>query len=151
MLSVHTKHQNKTAAVERDDINPCIPSPCGPNSQCRAIGNQPACSCAVGYIGRPPSCRPECTINADCASNKACINERCVDPCQSNVCAVNAYCSVVNHNAICNCNTGYEGDAFTRCTLIIVTRKISLFLSIRIYYYYFFWNLVINCKLNVHQ
>lgn len=62
-------------------------------------------------------------MNAECSSNKACKNERCVDPCQPNVCAVNAYCSVVSHNPICNCNSGYEGDANTRCTLIVVPCK----------------------------
>lgn len=106
----------------RDKINPCIDNPCGPNSQCRVIGNQGACSCLPDYIGRPPNCRPQCTSNQECASNKACHNERCVDPCIGK-CGENAVCSVVKHNPVCNCISGYEGDPFTRCTIIVVTCK----------------------------
>lgn len=109
--------------VQKDEGNPCVPSPCGPNSQCRVIGNQGACSCLPNYVGRPPNCRPECTINAECASNKACRNERCVDPCIG-YCGENALCSVVKHNPVCTCNTGYEGDPLTRCTITVVPRKI---------------------------
>lgn len=108
--------------MQKDDGNPCINNPCGPNSQCRVIGNQGACSCLPNYIGRPPNCRPECTLNAECASNKACQNERCIDPCVGK-CGDNAVCSVVKHNPVCNCISGYEGDAFTRCTIIVVTCK----------------------------
>lgn len=60
---------------------PCHPSPCGPNSQCREINGQGVCSCVRGYIGSPPSCRPECVINSECPLNEACINQKCVDPC----------------------------------------------------------------------
>lgn len=60
---------------------PCHPSPCGPNSQCREINGQGVCSCIQGYIGSPPSCRPECVINSECPSNEACINQKCGDPC----------------------------------------------------------------------
>lgn len=108
--------------TQKDDLNPCLNNPCGPNSQCRVIGNQGACSCLPNYVGRPPNCRPECTSNAECASNKACINDRCIDPCIGK-CGENAVCNVVKHNAECNCISGYEGDAFTRCTVIVVQCK----------------------------
>lgn len=96
--------------------NPCEPTPCGPNSQCRVIGTQPACSCLLNYIGRPPNCRPECTTNSECANNLACKNEKCINPC-SGLCGFNAICTVVNHNAICTCLPGYIGDALTSCQL----------------------------------
>lgn len=114
--------RNLAEADERVPENPCINNPCGPNSQCRVIGNQGACSCLPNYIGRPPNCRPECVINSECPSNKACINERCIDPCVGK-CGHNALCSVVKHNPVCNCLSGYEGDPFTRCTVIPVTCK----------------------------
>lgn len=60
---------------------PCHPSPCGQNSQCREINGQAVCSCIQGYIGSPPSCRPECVINSECPLNEACINQKCIDPC----------------------------------------------------------------------
>ena len=68
-------------------------------------------------IGSPPNCRPECVINSDCPSDKACISRKCQDPCPG-LCGVNAYCRVRNHIPICVCNQGYEGDPFSRCTRI---------------------------------
>jgi hypothetical protein len=110
------------APVERKAENPCVPSPCGPNSQCRVIGSQAACSCLPNYVGQSPNCRPECSINAECPSNLACINERCKDPCPGS-CGLNARCSVVNHNAVCTCLEGYEGDSTVQCSLIPPPRK----------------------------
>lgn len=100
--------------VETVLINPCLPSPCGANSQCRDIGGAPSCSCLAGYIGNPPNCRPECTINADCPSNRACIREKCMDPCPGS-CGLNALCSVINHTPICTCAIGLIGDPFINC------------------------------------
>ncbi|EAT34892.1 AAEL012905-PA [Aedes aegypti] len=100
-----------TQIVVRD---PCVPSPCGPNSQCRNINGVPSCSCLVNYIGSPPNCRPECTINAECPSNQACMNEKCRDPCPGS-CGVGARCNVINHTPICTCEAGYTGDPFTNC------------------------------------
>lgn len=104
--------------------NPCINNPCGPYSQCRAIGDTPACSCLPDYIGRAPNCRPECMISAECPSNLACINERCKDPCIG-ACGINTKCTVINHNSICHCDHGYTGDPFHSCTQIS-TRKALL-------------------------
>lgn len=97
--------------------NPCIPSPCGPNSQCKVVGEAPACSCLPNYIGVAPNCRPECSINAECPGNLACQNEKCVDPCPGS-CGFNAECSVGYHVALCNCVPGYTGDPFSGCSRI---------------------------------
>lgn len=133
----------KLAPIQKDEGNPCVPSPCGPNSQCRVVGEREACSCLPNYIGRPPNCRPECTINAECPSNRACKSEHCVDPCIGS-CGDNAVCSVVKHSPVCTCITGYEGDALTRCTIIPVTCKILH----NIYFIFFYF-----CKnrLESHQ
>lgn len=98
----------------REYVNPCQPSPCGPNSQCREVNGQPVCSCLKEYIGSPPACRPECTSSSECPTDKACVNRKCVDPCPG-VCGQNAQCQVRNHSPICSCNDGFTGDAFTRC------------------------------------
>lgn len=95
-------------------VNPCVPSPCGPFSQCRDIGGSPSCSCIGEYIGTPPNCRPECTINSECPSTQACIREKCKDPCPGS-CGFGARCSVINHTPICTCPDGYTGDPFTYC------------------------------------
>lgn len=97
--------------------NPCIPSPCGPNADCKIINESPACSCLPSYFGTPPNCRPECTINPECPANRACINQRCVDPCEGS-CGFNTQCSVINHTPSCRCNDQYTGDPFRGCTPI---------------------------------
>ena len=94
--------------------NPCNPSPCGPNSQCRDFNGSPSCSCLPTYIGAPPNCRPECLVNSECPSNKACITEKCRDPCPGS-CGIMAQCSVINHTPICTCPDQYTGDPFTNC------------------------------------
>lgn len=104
--------------------NPCFPSPCGPNSDCRDIGGLASCSCLPSYIGGPPNCRPECTINSDCLSSQACIRERCTDPCPGS-CGISAQCSVLNHIPICVCPADFTGDPFIGCSPTPIERKKS--------------------------
>jgi hypothetical protein len=96
--------------------NPCIPSPCGPNSQCKEINMHAVCSCKPNYIGMPPSCRPECVTSSECPQDKACVREKCIDPCPG-TCGLNARCKVLNHNPICTCSPGYTGDPFIQCQI----------------------------------
>lgn len=93
---------------------PCNPSPCGPNSQCKNVNQQAVCSCQQEYQGTPPNCRPECVVNNECPSNRACHKYKCTDPCPG-TCGLNARCEVINHNPICTCSPGLIGDPFTRC------------------------------------
>lgn len=111
--------------AEPPRVNPCEPSPCGPNSQCREVNGHAVCSCVIGYIGSPPSCKPECTVSSDCALDKACINLKCRDPCPG-TCGLNARCQVTNHNPICSCQPGYSGDPFIRCSPIPSSKNLSL-------------------------
>lgn len=99
------------ADVTRD---PCLPSPCGPNAICRTVGSSAVCACLQNYIGSPPNCRPECSINSDCTYDKACMRERCRDPCPGS-CGFGARCAVVNHTPSCSCPEGFTGDPFTNC------------------------------------
>lgn len=101
--------------------NPCSPSPCGPFSICQVKQGHPVCSCVENYTGHPPYCRPQCVLNNDCPHDKACIRERCENPC-ANACGVNAECHVVSHSAFCNCLPGFAGDAFTGCAPIPAER-----------------------------
>ncbi|KAG5895964.1 hypothetical protein JTB14_027964 [Gonioctena quinquepunctata] len=87
-----------------------------------AVGDQPSCSCRSNYIGSPPSCRPECSVNTDCPSNLACITEKCRDPCPGS-CGFNAECRIQNHIPICSCIVGFTGDSFTECSKISPPRK----------------------------
>lgn len=98
-------------------VNPCSPGPCGPNSECRVVNGQAICSCIKGYLGIPPTCRPECIVSTDCSQNEACNNQKCVDPCPGS-CGIEALCNVVNHNPICSCPLHYTGDPFIRCMVL---------------------------------
>lgn len=103
--------------IPKETINPCVPTPCGPNADCKVVGESPACSCLPNYFGAPPHCRPECTINSECPSNRACMNQRCIDPCPGS-CGINTQCSVINHTPSCTCNEHYTGDPFQGCSPI---------------------------------
>lgn len=81
------------------------------------INSQAVCSCVPGYLGSPPTCRPECTVSSDCALNQACVNQKCIDPCQG-TCGIEARCQVVAHNPICSCPPKYTGDPFIKCQII---------------------------------
>lgn len=98
------------------EVNPCQPSPCGPNSICRDVNGSPSCSCIPEYKGQPPYCKPECISNSECAPQLACVNQKCSDPC-IRACGANAECKVVSHSAMCICAQGFVGDPFTQCTL----------------------------------
>lgn len=95
--------------------NPCDPSPCGANAQCKERNGVGSCVCLPEYIGNPhEGCRPECSINSDCPSNKACIRNKCQDPCPG-TCGQNANCQVISHLPSCTCVPGFTGDPFRFC------------------------------------
>lgn len=102
--------------------NACVPSPCGRYSECHIVKDHPVCSCLPEYFGQPPNCHPECTISAECAFDKSCHNQKCVDPCPG-ICGLHAMCRPVNHAAICSCMSGFTGDPFTRCVSIPESSK----------------------------
>ena len=102
--------------------NPCNPSPCGLNSQCQVVSGQARCSCQPNMIGTAPDCRPECTQSSDCSSDRACINQKCVDPCPGS-CSLNSDCRVVNHTPACRCKADYTGNGFSNCELIPINGK----------------------------
>lgn len=118
-------------------VNPCSPGPCGPNSECRVVNGQAVCSCIKGYLGIPPTCRPECIVSTDCSQNEACNNQKCVDPCPGS-CGIEALCNVVNHNPICSCPLHYTGDPFIRC---MVLSKIHLIFYSNYLFFTFIWKI----------
>lgn len=94
--------------------DPCNPSPCGPNAEC----NDGVCTCRSEYHGDPYfECRPECTTSSDCPMDKACVRQRCKNPCL-NTCGTNAVCQVVSHMAVCTCPERTSGNAFIQCNPI---------------------------------
>lgn len=108
---------NPEPIIEREQVNPCVPSPCGSNAVCTQQNNAGACQCLPEYYGNPyESCRPECVLNSDCPSDKACQNQKCRDPCPGS-CGHNAQCAVVNHLPVCSCYQGYSGDPYSNCAI----------------------------------
>lgn len=95
--------------------DPCYPNPCGPNARCRVLNGYGICECEPEYHGNPYEvCRPECLVSSDCPMNRACIRNKCGDPCPG-TCGVAAICTVSNHIPICSCPAGSTGDAFRIC------------------------------------
>ena len=105
----------KPPPVAPIETDPCYPDPCGQNAQCEERGQTAACKCPTNYFGNPyVECKPECQINNDCANDKACMSQRCRDPCPGS-CGAGADCRVVGHNPICSCPPGYTGDPLESC------------------------------------
>lgn len=100
--------------TETTAVDLCNPSPCGSNSHCRPSNGQAVCSCVTGFKGSPPFCRAECIVSTDCPRNRACSNQKCIDPCLG-ACGLSAQCSVINHNPVCSCFEQYTGDPFIQC------------------------------------
>ncbi|XP_066901555.1 notch homolog 2 N-terminal-like protein A [Halyomorpha halys] len=97
---------------------PCQPSFCGPYSQCHVEDGKSKCSCLEGYLGSPPSCRPECVKNTDCSWDEACNNNKCVHPC-TYACGKGAKCQAENRdNPVCSCPLGFTGDPLVLCEKI---------------------------------
>jgi hypothetical protein len=89
----------------------CNPSPCGTNANCR----DGICTCQIDFTGDPYiECRPECVGNEECPFNKACVHNKCINPCVR-ICGTNAQCLIVNHIPICTCPPGTSGNAFISC------------------------------------
>lgn len=98
-----------------EHLSPCNPSPCGTNAICKEQNGVGSCQCLPEHFGNPyEGCRPECILNSDCPSNKACTQNKCRDPCPG-TCGQNAECHVVNHLPSCNCIQGYSGDPYRFC------------------------------------
>lgn len=94
---------------------PCNPSPCGANAICKERNGAGSCICLPEYFGDPyTGCRPECVTNSECDRKKACVNNKCRDPCPG-TCGQNAECSVINHTPSCTCLPGYTGNPITAC------------------------------------
>ena len=53
--------------------DPCIPSPCGAQADCRSTGNRAVCSCPAGYEGDPyTGCTADPCSQSPCGDNAIC-------------------------------------------------------------------------------
>lgn len=92
--------------------DPCQSNPCGTNAVCSGEG---VCTCLADYQGDPyTACMPECVLNSECSKDKACVSQKCRDPCPG-TCGANAICEVFNHIPMCHCPQHMSGNAFVSC------------------------------------
>ena len=120
------------ACIQNQCLDPCLlDNVCAPTAICRVINHDASCTCPPGYIGDPmvlctpkqepiPDLVVECEVDSDCPSGRACINQRCVNPCyELNPCDVTAVCSVVDtvpfRTMICSCREGWAPDTDRSC------------------------------------
>lgn len=106
---------------------------------CKERNGAGSCICLPEYYGDPYSgCRPECVTNADCDSSKACLNNKCKNPCPG-TCGINAECNVIKHAPSCTCLPHYTGDPVTACHLIPDSKlqNCQLFRKIMLFFWAF--------------
>ena len=123
------------ACIQNQCLDPCLlDNVCAPTAICRVINHDGSCTCPPGYIGDPmvlctpkqepiPELVVECEVDADCPSGRACINQKCVNPCyELNPCDATAVCSVVDtvpfRTMICSCREGWVPDSDRSCVPI---------------------------------
>lgn len=107
-----------TKCVKDHCIDPCDDSPCGENTICNVVKHQPTCECQPNSQGDPYNkcTKFECTKDADCAFEEACVNNKCKDSCSiPRACGRNADCYSRNHIGHCTCSSGYTGDPVLGC------------------------------------
>lgn len=106
----------------------CSPSPCGSNAICRERNGAGSCTCLPDYRGDPYlGCRPECVLSSDCLFNRACVRNKCQDPCIG-TCGIRSECRVINHIPSCRCQPGFTGDALRSCVPIQTSKHFSSYL-----------------------
>ncbi|XP_047739046.1 uncharacterized protein LOC108675679 isoform X4 [Hyalella azteca] len=111
------------ACIDAACSDPCIvEDPCGKNALCRTQQHRPVCYCPASWAGNPKEeCfKPDCTKDSECVSERACINQHCVDPCTYNgpACGIDAKCRPIMHRAQCYCPVGMQGDPLTACITV---------------------------------
>ena len=80
---------------------------------------RPLDTCDEGYEGNPDiACvKIECRVDDDCLDTHACRNEKCRPVCGPGnaPCGGEAICTAENHEAVCSCPPGLEGNPLVLC------------------------------------
>lgn len=91
---------------------------CEPNKKCQVREHRPTCVCKYGFSLSDTGelrCAPErleCRENNDCASNSACKNGLCTNPCNMAVCSNNRTCLTLDHRPVCVCTKDCNPSVF---------------------------------------
>lgn len=119
---------SKLACIRNKCVEPCaVIIPCAQSARCSVIDSIPVrtmvCECPELQVpDLNGECRivaldtpPACTADNDCATDEACINRQCRNPCN---CGNHATCVVKDHRAVCSCDEGYEGNPNIGCRVV---------------------------------
>lgn len=69
---------------------------------------------------------PICKSDRDCLESERCTGGNCVTICHNlEKCGINAQCLPNNHQAICSCPPGYQGNAYIECRHIQPPRPVD--------------------------
>nr|CAD7393327.1 unnamed protein product [Timema cristinae] len=114
------------SCVNKNCIPACAPdgSSCGTGATCYGANHRAVCDCPPGLLGNPKvACVVVgCRSNSECPGDKACINNKCVSPCEVNSpCPLPSECRVYNHQPDCTCPAGYVGDTLQGCQKTDIT------------------------------
>uniref|UniRef100_A0A1A9ZCQ3 EGF-like domain-containing protein n=1 Tax=Glossina pallidipes TaxID=7398 RepID=A0A1A9ZCQ3_GLOPL len=99
------------------DIDECSENPCHITARCENLPGSYRCVCPEDTVGdaftKGCAAPKECYKHDDCSQTLACINDKCSNPCSEIACGPNALClKSENHQAFCECPSGYLGDPF---------------------------------------
>lgn len=127
--------------IEQQCINPCTDianPPCAANAICYVRNHATGCRCPdhlpignpLTYCERAPPptpAEPECRIDANCPSQRACIKEHCINPCVALApCTSTARCSVLDSVPVrtltCTCPDGWIPNKEGECKPVIVSK-----------------------------
>lgn len=128
------------ACINERCQNPCADSnPCGGHAECRVANHRPLCYCPERWGGNPQvHCfrskfyknnkntifllltffsSAECESDNDCPYEKACYNQKCLNPCTYGPlqCGRGADCFAQIHRANCMCKRGHQGNPLISC------------------------------------
>lgn len=108
------------SCLNRQCVPVCSLDSCGRQAECYAQNHRAICECLPGYEGDPrATCRLlGCRADSDCPLDKACINQKCENPCENQaICAQNELCQVYQHRPECACPPPFEADPIRGCVL----------------------------------
>ena len=142
---VHSDCNPGLACEKEQCVNPCIvANPCTGSKTCTVSSSRPgdpvvACLCPSGLVsGEYGICEPgmkelkafwvelmwlsilvtgvpQCTSNSECLDQEVCHQGSCQNACMFKECGSNAKCSATNHQASCDCYSGFSGTPDVEC------------------------------------
>lgn len=106
------------SCINKQCVPVCNYDTCGQNADCFGVNHRAICECRPGLTGDPKvSCiQVGCRSDSECPLDRACINSKCVNPCEETAsCDINEICNVYYHRPECTCKPGFISDIEKGC------------------------------------